>query len=151
MTDAVNKILVATDFSDGSMVALRFAHTLAQSVGATLSIAHIWDYRTVYPSAIATSGPPEVAVLSVKKEASARLDAFLDRVKAEHIPIDRSHIAPGHPAEELARLCQSHHYDMIVAGTAGRRGAARFFLGSVAEQIIRQSPVPVVTVRTPAD
>lgn len=58
-------------------------------------------------------------------------------------------IALGQPAEEALRRAGTGQYDLIVMGTAGRRGVGRLLLGSVAERLIRESPVPVFSVHSP--
>ncbi|WP_102124635.1 universal stress protein [Deinococcus planocerae] len=58
-------------------------------------------------------------------------------------------VAVGRPAEEALRRAGTGEYDLIVMGTAGRRGVGRLLLGSVAERLLRESPVPVFSVRSP--
>jgi len=52
-------------------------------------------------------------------------------------------------APAITRVADDYHADLIVIGTHGRSGIKRFFLGSVAEQLIRQSRVPVLLIRSP--
>jgi nucleotide-binding universal stress UspA family protein len=52
----------------------------------------------------------------------------------------------GNPWEEIGKVAKTEHADLIVMGTHGRRGMARAILGSVAEQVIRTSTVPVLVV-----
>jgi len=53
----------------------------------------------------------------------------------------------GVPFEEIVRVAQEEHVDMIVMGTHGRSGLNRVLLGSVAERVVRLAPCPVLTVR----
>jgi nucleotide-binding universal stress UspA family protein len=55
-------------------------------------------------------------------------------------------IAEGDPGEELLNLCRDPGFDLIVLGTIGKSGLARFLLGSVAERVVRHSHVPVLVV-----
>jgi nucleotide-binding universal stress UspA family protein len=54
----------------------------------------------------------------------------------------------GHAADEILAAAAEIHADLVVMGTHGRRGIAHAVVGSVAERVIRASPVPVLTVRT---
>jgi nucleotide-binding universal stress UspA family protein len=53
----------------------------------------------------------------------------------------------GIPADEIIRLAKAEHADLIVMGTHGRSGLRRLLMGSVAEEVVRKSPVPVLTLR----
>jgi nucleotide-binding universal stress UspA family protein len=53
----------------------------------------------------------------------------------------------GLPHEQILRLARAKHADVVVLGTHGRTGLARFFLGSVANRVVAMSSVPVLTVR----
>jgi nucleotide-binding universal stress UspA family protein len=52
----------------------------------------------------------------------------------------------GDPAEEILRYAKENDIDLIVMGTHGRKGLDRVFFGSVAEKVVKQSPVPVLTI-----
>jgi nucleotide-binding universal stress UspA family protein len=53
----------------------------------------------------------------------------------------------GHPAEQIMKLAEEQSVDLIVMGTLGRSGIEKFLLGSVADKVIRNSRIPVLTVR----
>ena len=53
--------------------------------------------------------------------------------------------------EQILEVVKARNADLIVMGTHGRRGLSRLFLGSVAEKVVRISPVPVLTIRGPLD
>jgi len=54
----------------------------------------------------------------------------------------------GDPAQQIVRAAKSKRMDLIVAGTHGRKGFSKFFLGSVAERVLTSAPCPVVTVKS---
>ncbi len=56
-------------------------------------------------------------------------------------------IVEGNPAEEILKLAEEQSVDLIVMGTLGMSGIERFLLGSVADKVIRNSRIPVLTVR----
>jgi nucleotide-binding universal stress UspA family protein len=74
----------------------------------------------------------------------------LEAIAPTHPAMDFCHrLVEGEPAEEIIRVARELECDLIVMGTYGRTGLARFFTGSVAEEVMRGAPCPVVTVRVP--
>jgi nucleotide-binding universal stress UspA family protein len=65
-----------------------------------------------------------------------------------NVPVDHR-LAEGDAATEILRLANETRSDVIVMGTHGRTGLARVLMGSVAEQVVRRAPCPVVTMKTP--
>jgi len=61
----------------------------------------------------------------------------------------KRYLKEGDPATEIVRLAKETKSDLIVMGTHGRTGFGRILMGSVAEQVVRKAPCPVVTVKTP--
>ncbi len=62
MNTDISRVLVATDFSECSLAAVRWAAKTATAFGATLDLIHVWSYAPVYTRAMVSSGPPEEAV-----------------------------------------------------------------------------------------
>ncbi|MEL6344747.1 MAG: universal stress protein [Myxococcota bacterium] len=143
MPDPIKRILVATDLTDGSLQALRFAHRLAVPLGAGLNLVYVWSYRAGFPIA----GDPEDAARAMERDARGQFDAFIAIAFDEGIIFENAYLISGKPVDEVLKLSYSEPFDFIVVGTAGRTGAARLFSGSVAEEIIRAAGIPVVTVR----
>jgi nucleotide-binding universal stress UspA family protein len=65
-------------------------------------------------------------------------------------PETAADIVEGKPAPTIIDVAEEHHATLIIAGTHGRRGLRRLFLGSVAEQLVRTSRVPVLIVPAPS-
>ena len=63
----------------------------------------------------------------------------------------KGRVIGGHPDEALIASAQQQGADLIVLGSHGRHGLQRLFLGSVAEGVVRKSPLPVLVVRTRED
>lgn len=137
------QILVATDFGEPSSSALEKAMDLTQAFGATLTLVHVYEI----PS-FAYTGMPYTAVdllTPIAQAAQAQLDKQLARVQSR-VPSARSVLRRGTPWREILATIEETHADLVVIGTHGRRGVERALLGSVAEKIVRVSPVPVLTV-----
>jgi nucleotide-binding universal stress UspA family protein len=142
------KILCPVDFSDASRSALQVASELARRFGGEVTVFH------AYPLPGYTL--PEGTVLpatGMLQELAEQTDALLVRWKAEAVadgaPKVSTAKAVGEPAAEIVAAAEDGKYDAIVVGTHGRSGLAHMLLGSVAERVVRRSPMPVITVRPP--
>lgn len=144
------KILVAVDYSDCSRVALEYAAELASRFGAELDVVHAWDrphYTRDDEIIITHSGDEKKTLGDVLREtAEEDMKVFFasctvpSGVKVTH------HVEHGHVVTALIELTKKGAHDLIVTGTHGRTGFRRWVLGSVAERLLRLSPVPVLTV-----
>jgi nucleotide-binding universal stress UspA family protein len=144
----LDRILVPIDFSDESRAALTYAAGIAEVTGASLHLLHvlettagadplIWqiDARTKIEGAIEKKALEELDRL-LSAEDQTRLRAKLD-------------LEWGSPYDEILRYAQSRAINLIVMGTHGRGGIAHLIIGSVAENVVRSAPCPVLTVRHP--
>lgn len=141
-----SKILVATDFGDSAAHALDSAVELAGKLGAQVYLLHV----IVVP----TMGLPEIgiAISSTAMESTVlAAQAQLDRLAARYPDAGIiTELATGDPRDAIASLARATGVDLIVVGSHGRRGIRRALLGSVAEDVVRIAPCPVLTIRAPA-
>jgi len=141
------RILVPTDFSDTSDAALTYARTLADSLGASLHLVHVFD--DPYGNALVAEMSPSVYDSMRATELSQARRRLLRRLP----PADRKQfhgstaIVTGSPAQAIVDYATDRGMDLIVIGTHGRSGFAHLILGSVAEQVVRTATCPVLTVR----
>jgi nucleotide-binding universal stress UspA family protein len=143
----VRNILVASDFSPASRPAFRRAVDLAQANGAALWIAHV--------AALPIPMSPDGYVLprmyddmaqAIRADAQKRLRVLLERARKAGVR-GRALLLKGVAHEAIVRAARAHRADMIVLGTHGRAGVARFFVGSVAARVVAVAGCPVLTVR----
>ena len=142
------RILAPTDLSPFGEVGLRAAADLANRLGAAVTLFHVVPEGEL--EALANAHQPRHPVDLIYQDLEAAvLDQFL-RVVAPEVrrglrvePL----VTVGAPAVEILRAAQLKGIDMIVMGTHGRTGLARVVVGSVAEQVVRKAPCPVLTVR----
>jgi nucleotide-binding universal stress UspA family protein len=145
----ITRILVPTDFSPGAEPALRWAATLAEQFGAELIFLHVLDLSLAalagLPSeVVAVPAVDELARL-VRAEATDGMAAL-----AARYPGARTIILEGAPRALIVQVAREEGASLIVMGTHGRTGLGRLLMGSVAEQVVRRAPCPVLTVKTPA-
>ncbi len=138
----IHTVLVPADFSDGSMFAFGLAQALARDYGARIVVAHVVEP----PRAMGVEGvlvfQPEINWESFRQRLGERYAAD-PTIPVEHLVVE------GHPADEICRLAGDYHADVIVIGTHGRTGIPRLIMGSIAEQVLRRAPCPVVTIKHP--
>jgi len=82
---------------------------------------------------------------ALREEGETALDTA--RRRAGDVPVETD-LIEGSPVSDI--LDYARNCDLVVMGTHGRAGVSRVLLGSVAERVVRQAPVPVLTVRVPA-
>lgn len=144
---ALKEILVPVDYSDHSAQAVRFGRDLATAFGAKLHFVH------VCPTAGMVAPPmvPVPVVTGQVREASQRgFDDFLDGARRD-LGVDvAGTLREGVPHSEILSVAREIGADLIVLGTHGRTGLGHLLLGSVAERVVRNSPVPVITVPSSA-
>jgi nucleotide-binding universal stress UspA family protein len=137
-----DKILVATDLADLDYL-LPHAIAQARASGGALTLVHVIPPGEAIP--LDASAIPYLDVADMKKEATAILEPAAAKIRDSGIPCDVS-VVQGSPKEQLAALVRETHAGRVIAGTHGRRNLKRFFLGSVAHEILRSSEVPVCTI-----
>ena len=136
----LKNILFATDFSPAADAAVPLAIQIARRYGAKVYGVHvnrIDDYTAAAPNAWAAMA--EAAEKETKEDAG-RLDDQLQSIEHEVV------IGEGKTWEVMSDLIEQKEIDLVVLGTRGRTGLGKTLLGSVAEQILRQSQCPVLTV-----
>jgi nucleotide-binding universal stress UspA family protein len=137
-------IVVATDFSDVAAHALDEAVDLAEQLGAKITLVHSYEIPIYgFPDGILIASSDVAAALARggQKGLEAAILKHKDR-KVEIVPLLRN----GPPWEEVNKVAEDAHADLVVVGTHGRRGLARALLGSVAERILRTATRPLLVV-----
>jgi nucleotide-binding universal stress UspA family protein len=136
------RILVATDFSEGSDEALDSAVELARRSDAAIEIVHVVEVAQELPF-VATYFDSDYGVFYANVDQ--HLTRRAARVAAAGVTCTTK-IVEGSAALEITRRAREMEADLIVVGTHGRTGLAHVVLGSVAEQVVRRASCPVLTV-----
>lgn len=147
------KILVATDFSEGASGALAQAVWLAELVGAEVTVAHVipfpHDTTTTF-----LNNPWYVAANSEEVErrlldwADRRLRDLIEPYRGRPVAFETKTLW-GTPFIEIIQAAESEEFDLVIAGRHGMSAISRFFIGSTAAKLVRKCPCPVWTVRHP--
>jgi nucleotide-binding universal stress UspA family protein len=139
---APKKILFATDFSPASEAALPYAVSLAGHYGSNLYFAHVIALK--YPD----FPPPEERAKKIQKgrEFTEReLERLLAAARQKDISCQPL-VGDGAIWDVLSDMIHQNGVDLIIVGTHGRGGLKKLLLGSVAEEVLRMAPCPVLTV-----
>lgn len=136
------RILVPTDGSAGMERVVEHAADLARAHGAELHVLYVVNTASLANLPMETSWEGVSEML--REEGNAALDEA-ERIAGD-LPITRA-TREGTPSREIVRYAEQAACDLVCMGTHGRGGLDRLLLGSVAERVVRSSPVPVLTVR----
>ena len=143
------RILVPVDGSPTSTAGLNEALRLAKNQKAKVRLIHIVDELMIFSSSEAGLNI-EPIIESMKRAGKRVLDRAAKAAAARGIRAETElwENATGRVAEVLIGRAKRFRADLIVMGTHGRRGVNRLVLGSDAELVVRNSPVPVLLVRS---
>ena len=143
----LTRILVPSDFSECSDAAVRYGLELARKFGARLHLLHVIQDPATQPWAAEGFAVPVLkAVDQWQKDAKVRLEHAIppgDRVNAVVT------CAIASPCAEILRYAAANGIDLIVMGTHGQTASEHSLMGSVAEEVARKAPCPVLTLKLP--
>jgi nucleotide-binding universal stress UspA family protein len=138
------RILVPTDGSAGTERAVRHAADLAATHGAALHAVYV--VNTASYATLSMESSFEGVDEMLRTEGESALDEVATIADEAGVPVERT-LLEGSPASKVVAHAERADCDLVVMGTHGRGGINRLLLGSVAERVVRTSPVPVLTVR----
>jgi len=137
-------ILLPTDGSDGIGAAARHAGKIAGRFDATVHVLSVVDTRNRFESP--SSGLSADAWLEAERErAGAAVEATVTELP-DDVSVETTR-REGVPKTEIVDAVTEIPADLVVMGTHGRTGLDHYLIGSVAETVVRESPVPVLTVQ----
>ncbi len=134
------RIIVPTDLSDSSVEALQYAEEVARLFNAEIIVLHVIEPKD-------TAGSKDAKIGEAEFEARKSIIHLL----MEHTIVPQSlkvEICRGSAIEMIIRAINQFHADLVVMSTHGRTGLRHVLMGSVAEHVVRHSPVPVLTVKS---
>ncbi len=142
-------ILFCTDFSENSLEARQTAIDFARAFGATLWIIHVVNSSQIgYPS---LEEKTPIDIKTMMEDIRESVDRSLELVAEEcRKQIQAAEVVSriGIPAREIVDHAEQNGMDLIVMGTHGWTGFKKLILGSTAENVVRVSTVPVLTVKS---
>ncbi len=145
MTNFLKKILWATDFSDESQEALLYASIFAKTFKAKLIALHVVpDFSpALYDTEIVIKGELAQKVDIIKKEAKNRLDNLRETKGMSF----ESLVKEGNASKKILETAEEENIDLIVVGKRGMSVIEKLFIGSVANQLLRNSHIPLLITK----
>lgn len=144
--DSIKRILVPIDFSEYSQEALAHAKEWAALYGAQVDVLHVIE-ETLHP-AFYVGGVRSIyeAQPNIEEKALAEMGTLVDETAGPDVETNL-HVGPGDAGSAISDFADEQGSDLVTMSTHGRTGMNRFFLGSVAEKIVRHVRCPVFTVK----
>jgi len=143
----LRKIVITTDLSGFSLAALEFASSLGLLFTSKLYLLYVSEeVPVILPTLHGLETDTEGLRHRIARDAADDLKSFMKlsvNPDLNLIPVVRN----GHASDEIIAFAKEEGVDLIVMATHGRTGFQHVLLGSIAEKIVRNSPVPVLTVK----
>ena len=144
----IQKVLFPTDCSENSEDALAYAIEITKKFNAKLLILNVTSELEIYGGDNDYLSPANYKKMVEAADADSKkqLKAYWEKFEESDIKVELMQVK-GDPFKEIVLFAQDNKMDIIVMGTHGRTGIQHIMMGSVAEKIVRYSPIPVLTVK----
>ena len=145
MEASIKKIILATDFSDISKNASRYALMLAKTHKAELKALHVFDHAAWNIPAHDYLAIDEIAA-GFEEARQQGKETLKELAKSFDLKVETI-FKEGDPGHEIIHAAEEFNADLIVLGSHGHKGWKRFTLGSVAELVVRHAHCAVLTIK----
>ena len=147
----ITKILVATDGSETSRKAVKYAVELAKQAGATIILLSVVDRGFIIPQSIPPVATPTNLTEPIEDYLKQAAEAFLEVAEnlcKKNSVQSKGVVRSGHPVEEIIKEAEKSKVDLIIMGSHGKSALKAALLGSVAFGVIhKDTKIPVLVVR----
>ena len=141
----VERVLVPIDFSDCSLEGLHYAIQFAHQFAAEITLLHVLDLGYSHPIDIqATHTLTRFARWAIK-DGKGQMQKFIKRVKFGRVRF-KTEFVIGTPVEQMSNFALANDFDLIITSTHGLTGFKHVLIGSIAEHLVRQSPLSILVV-----
>jgi nucleotide-binding universal stress UspA family protein len=148
--ERISKIMVACDFSEYSIAALKYAVELAENLKSDLIIVNVInerDVNSIRMAAMYSGAISEDEFIKDKTESRLkRIDKLIEEISPGRLPIKKV-FKIGIPFRELIQAVRDEGADLVVMGPKGRSNLEDILFGSTAEKMFRHCPVPLLSIR----
>lgn len=146
----IRKILVPTDFSTASRAAIDPARTMAKKFGAQIELLHVCDEppTLTLSDMVVVRGESITLGELMRRQASQKMEELVSELRSDGIVL-HGRVASGGPWRTIVDVLTREQFDLAVIATTGHRGVERVLLGSVAENVVRRAPCPVLVIHPP--
>lgn len=141
---SIDRILWPTDFSTESARAFPYAAALASWHEAEIHVLNVAQDGSSDSPGMAEEFPMSLGTLANLLDVGGQPS---QPINLESLSLVQERMGDTSPAEGIVEYATDHDADLVVVGTRGRRGLKRLLIGSVSEEVLREAPCPVLTVR----
>jgi nucleotide-binding universal stress UspA family protein len=138
-------VLLATDGSPDAANAAQVAAQLTVATGPDLHVAHAWFLPAYELGPISSIGYHPVPIF--RDAAQSVLDRVAKQLRRKGVPVSKTHLLQGRPADSICDLARELNASMIVIGSRGLGRLPRVIVGSVSEGVVHDAPCPVLVCR----
>jgi nucleotide-binding universal stress UspA family protein len=142
----IKRILFPIDFTENSTKFLPYVLSLSEKYDAVIYLLHVVEDLPKWSSGFYI---PHIPWDQYREEALKCAEKALDQVCEEKLkgcPNFQKIIVSGDPVLEILKTIEAEEIDLVIMGTHGRKGLEHVFFGSVAENVVKKSPAPVLTL-----
>jgi nucleotide-binding universal stress UspA family protein len=141
----IKKILFPSELRDYSLKIIPYVVTMSEKFNATIYLLHVIEDISNWGGFYI----PHISLDLYQKEAIKATEKFMDKVCRQQMPgcpnFERR-ILTGEPANKILKTIETEDIDLVIMGTHGYKGLEHAIFGSVAEKVVKKSPVPVLTI-----
>mgnify|MGYP000160649921 FL=1 len=141
----IKTILVPVDFSEVAPVLAKWAKAFAKQLNAKIILTYVLEDLSTYEGIFVDLKTLTELENTLYEGAKKSMEDFLKEHFSDFPDVEPV-LEKGDVVETILRVAQEKGADMIVIGTHGRKGLDRILFGSVAEGVVKNSPIPVVTL-----
>ena len=141
----IKKILFPYDLSENALKIVPYVLSVSEAYNSTICLLHVVDLLDKWDNVFIHHASMD----AFEKKALEAAEDALRKICEEHFqgrPNFQKRIVSGVPATEILRTIDSEDIDLVIMGTHGRKGLEHIIFGSVVENVIKKSPVPVLTI-----
>jgi len=142
----INKILFPIDFTQNSSKLLPYVLSMSEKYDSMIYLLHVVEDLSRWGSGLHI---PQINVKEYMKDAMDGAEKSMNKVCDEQLkscPNFQRMVISGDPAQELLKSIDKEGIDLVIMGTHGRKGLDHTIFGSVAENVVKKSPVPVLVI-----
>ena len=141
----IDKILFPSELREYSLKILPYVLSMSEKYNSTIYLLHVIDDISKWGGFYI----PHISLDLYQKEAKEAAEKFMDKVCEQQMkgcPNFERRILSGDPAVEILKTINAETIDLVVMGTHGYKGLEHAIFGSVARKVVKNSPVPVLTI-----
>jgi nucleotide-binding universal stress UspA family protein len=142
----IRNILCAVDFTERCPEVVEQATDLARSLGASLHVVYVMQSLDMYEQFNVSMSFREEYQNSIAVQAQKNLDQLIDKISQTYDQV-KGYLLRGDVAQQILQFGKEQQVDLIVIGTHGSKKITEIIFGSVAEKVVKQSNIPVLTLK----